>query len=137
MQTAAARDNSLFLDGETAAPGKGRPLSADDAALFRRAIAESHTKKESIASAIDTSPSYLSRILSGEKRPTGNHVALLPRDVRGVYDRLRVEADGYVVMEQDPIGLLLAEAQSALARAQMLLGSSRTGTMRQLKAELP
>jgi hypothetical protein len=135
MQTGAARVNSLVPGGEIAAPGRGKPLSADDAAVFRRAIAESATKKESIASAIDTSPSYLSRILSGEKQPTGNHVALLPRDVRRIYDRLRVEAEGFVVTEQDPLGLAVAEAQAVLARVQMLLGT-RTGALRQLKAEL-
>lgn len=99
--------NSIPLHGD-ACQGNSpvRASDAQDKELvllrqdLREAIEQSGVKKESIAAAMGLpDPAYLSKLFSGEKPITARHLVGLPDDVERIYERLRAERRGLIVVE--------------------------------------
>lgn len=70
------------------------------AQLLREAIDEAGTKHDAVAAALGVGPSYLSKMLAGEKAITDRLIQKLPDDIESIYARKVAEAFGHDVLEK-------------------------------------
>jgi hypothetical protein len=100
-----------------------RSTPIDLVMLLKRAVAESGRAQKVIAIEMGLDPAYLSRMLSGEKPCSLDHLAQLPPRTFFLFFKYGVEAVGGTVNEIDPLAVALSDLHQAILR--VLLFSAR------------
>jgi hypothetical protein len=91
--------------------------------VLRRAVAESGMAQKVVAIEMGVDPAYLSRMLSGEKPCSLDHLSHLPPRPFFLFLKYGLESVGGTVNEIDPLALALTDLHQAITK--VLLFSTR------------
>jgi hypothetical protein len=91
--------------------------------MLRRAIQDSGIQFKAIACALRVPDAYLSRMLSGEKPCSLDHLAQLPPRTFFLFFKYGLESVGGTVNEIDPLAVAIADLHQAITK--VLLFSTR------------